>query len=149
MGCIAGHREKPVGISNALRNPARRTIAPGARRLPLGCLDFLRNVLVCVVYAPARGAPLQYPIPRAQFLFWVTMFPWPPRGLASAFVFFDVAVAEADHAVCVQCAVSCVGDKNDRVALLMQAREESHDFFAGLRVEVAGGLVGEEDGGSV
>src|SRR4029077_7361693 len=142
MGCIAGHREKPVGISNALRNPARRTIAPGAGRLPRRCLDFLRQVLVSMVYAQACGAPRQRPIPRAQFLFWVTMFSWPPRGLAGAFVFFDFAVAEADHAVCVQCDVSFVGDKNDRVALLMQAREKSHDFFAGLRVEVAGGLVG-------
>ena len=37
-------------------------------------------------------------------------------------------------------------DQNNGVALTVQAGEESHDFFAGTRIEVAGRLIGEHDG---
>ena len=38
-----------------------------------------------------------------------------------------------------------VGDQHDGVAFAMQAIEERHDLVAGLRVEVAGRFVGEDD----
>ena len=41
--------------------------------------------------------------------------------------------------------VGLVGDEHDGVARLVEALEERHDLDAGLRVEVAGGLVGEQD----
>ncbi len=41
--------------------------------------------------------------------------------------------------------VGFVGDENDGVALLIKAFEKRHDFFAGLGIEVAGWLVGQDD----
>ena len=38
-----------------------------------------------------------------------------------------------------------VRDEHDRIARLMQSLEQRHDFNAGLRVEVAGRLVGQQD----
>ncbi len=43
--------------------------------------------------------------------------------------------------------VGLVRDEDDGVALGMQSVEEGHDLVAGLGVEVAGGLVGQDDGG--
>jgi hypothetical protein len=45
--------------------------------------------------------------------------------------------------------VGLVGDEDDGVALGLEIVEEGHDLDAGLGVEVAGGLVGEDDGGVV
>jgi len=42
--------------------------------------------------------------------------------------------------------VALVGDHQDRPAGVVQLLEQSHDLFAGLRVEVAGRLVGEQEG---
>ena len=42
--------------------------------------------------------------------------------------------------------VGLVGDQHDGVAPGVQCVEERHDLDAGLGVEVAGGLVGEDDG---
>ena len=41
--------------------------------------------------------------------------------------------------------VGLVRDEDDRVAGLVEPLEQRHDFDAGLRVEVAGRLVGEQD----
>ena len=42
-----------------------------------------------------------------------------------------------------------VGNEDDGITLLVEALEEAHDFIAGGGIEVAGGFVGEEDGGVV
>ena len=41
--------------------------------------------------------------------------------------------------------VGLVGDENDGVASLIKAFEQRHDLFAGLGIEVAGWLVGQDD----
>jgi hypothetical protein len=61
----------------------------------------------------------------------------------------DDAVADGDDAVGVFGDVGLVGDEDDGVALGVEFVEEGHDLVAGLGVEVAGGLVGEDDGGLV
>ena len=45
--------------------------------------------------------------------------------------------------------VRLVGDQHDRVAPAVQSFEDRHDLDAGLRVEVARGLVGQHEGGIV
>ncbi len=64
---------------------------------------------------------------------------------AGAFVVFDFAVAQPNHAVGVQRDVRLVGDENDGVAFLVQVGEERHDFVAGGGIEISGGLIGEQD----
>ena len=61
------------------------------------------------------------------------------------FVSRDQAVLEVDDAVSVLGDVVLVGDEHDGVSLGSQAVKHRHDFGAGLRVEVAGGFVGEND----
>ena len=60
-------------------------------------------------------------------------------------VVLDLTVAEVNGAVGVGGDVGFVGDEHDRVARFVEAFEHAHDFGAGLRVEVAGGLVGQQD----
>ena len=60
-------------------------------------------------------------------------------------VFFDFAVAHVDDAVGVQGDIVFVGDEHDGVALLVEAFEQRHDFVTGGGIEVAGGLVGQQD----
>src|SRR5215212_6872994 len=61
----------------------------------------------------------------------------------------DQPVAEDDHAPRVRGDVGLVGDHDDGLALRRQLLEDAHDLLGGLRVEVARGLVGEEDRGAV
>jgi hypothetical protein len=61
----------------------------------------------------------------------------------------DDAVADGDDAVGELGDVGLVGDDDDGVALGVEIVEERHDLVAGLGVEVAGGFVGEDDGGLV
>src|SRR5271155_3157675 len=61
----------------------------------------------------------------------------------------DDAVADGDDAVGVFGDVGLVGDDDDGVAVGVELVEEGHDLVAGLGVEVAGGLVGEDDGGAI
>src|SRR5688572_5199946 len=56
-----------------------------------------------------------------------------------------LAVAELDLAPCVIGDVGLMGHQEDRVARLMQLVEQVHDLPGGVRVEVAGGLVGEQE----
>ena len=42
--------------------------------------------------------------------------------------------------------VVLVGDQNNGVSALVELREKRHDFTAGLRIEVSGGLVCQDDG---
>ena len=64
------------------------------------------------------------------------------------FVGEDLAVADVDDAVGVLGDVGLVGDEDDGVALGVKSVKEGHDLDAGFGVEVAGGLVGEDDGGA-
>jgi hypothetical protein len=62
---------------------------------------------------------------------------------------FDRAIADGDDAVGVVGDVRLVGDEDDGVALGVEVVEEGHDLDGGFGVEVAGGLIGEDDGGLV
>src|SRR6266481_5877964 len=71
-------------------------------------------------------------------------------GLALlAYVTVNDAVFDVDYAVGVFGDVRLVGDQNYGVALLVQLREQGHDLIAGLRIQVAGGFVGQDDRGLI
>jgi len=59
------------------------------------------------------------------------------------------AVTDGDDAMGVFGDVGLVGDEDDGVSAGVKVVEESHDLIAGLGVEVAGGFVGEDDGGAI
>ena len=61
----------------------------------------------------------------------------------------DDAVAYGDDPVGVFGDVGLVGYDDDGVSAGVEVVEEGHDLVAGLGVEVAGGFVGEDDGGVV
>src|ERR1039457_3855612 len=69
-----------------------------------------------------------------------------PGLLPDSFVLLDFAVADVDDAVGVQGDIVFVGHQDDGIALLVEAFEEAHDFVAGGGIEVAGGLVGQQNG---
>ena len=54
------------------------------------------------------------------------------KNLSDFFVFFYFSVAQTDDPVRFLRDVRLVRDQDDCVALLMQAREQGHDFLAGL-----------------
>src|SRR5690606_10274724 len=60
----------------------------------------------------------------------------------------DVAVLEADDALAAGGDAVVVGDHDDGHALAVQLLDDLEDGLAGGGVEVAGGLVGEEDDGA-
>ncbi len=60
-----------------------------------------------------------------------------------------MAVADVDYAMGVFGDVGFVGDHDDGVAMGVEGIEQGHDLKAGLGVEVAGGLVREDDGWTV
>lgn len=71
------------------------------------------------------------------------------EGLQEGFhVGYDLAVEQVDRARCVGGVVLRVGYHYDGRALLVQFGQQIHDLFAVLRVEVAGGLIGEDSSGS-
>ncbi len=57
----------------------------------------------------------------------------------------DLAVEQADGSAGVFRDVLLVGDEDDGVAGLVELVEEGHDLFRCLRIEVAGGFVGEKN----
>src|SRR5439155_13350629 len=69
--------------------------------------------------------------------------------LPHSFVAVNLAVANVNDAMGARCDVVLVGDQNDSVACPLQPVEQVHDFDAGSRVQVAGRLVGQDDGGMV
>ena len=75
------------------------------------------------------------------------------RGVAplgDRLVALHPAVADHDHARRVLGDVGLVGDQDDRdAALAVEPLQDLHDLDAGAAVEVAGGLVGEEQLGVV
>ncbi len=58
----------------------------------------------------------------------------------------DLAVAEGDDALGELGDVGVVGDEHDRPPLVVERLENRDDLLRGVRVEVAGRLVGEQDG---
>src|SRR5687767_12521721 len=64
-------------------------------------------------------------------------------------VFFDLPVAEVYGPMGMGGDVGFVRDENDGVAAPVQTLEQGHDLDACLGVEIAGRLVGEQDGGVV
>ena len=64
-------------------------------------------------------------------------------------VLFDAAVAKPDDAPGPSGNLFFVGDENDGVAGFGEGCEHVHDVVAGRGVEVAGGFVGQNDGGTV
>src|SRR5438045_3355237 len=65
------------------------------------------------------------------------------------FITGDQSIADSDDAVSMSRDVFLVCHQDNGIALLPERLEEVHDFGAGPRVEVAGGFVGQEDGGVV
>src|ERR1019366_6452827 len=61
----------------------------------------------------------------------------------------DLAVANVYDAMRVLGDIVLVGNEDDGVALIVQTIEQRHNFHAGLRVQVAGGLVRQNDGRTV
>src|SRR4051794_27769897 len=68
------------------------------------------------------------------------------RARSAAHVLLHLSVADVDRAMRVRGDVGLVRDEDDRVARVVQAREQAHDLDAGFRVEIAGRLVGEQNG---
>ena len=62
-------------------------------------------------------------------------------------VFDDVAVAQADVAAAVLGDVGVVGDEDDGASLAVQLLEEDEYLEGRARIQVARGLVGQDDGG--
>src|SRR6266852_2748817 len=58
----------------------------------------------------------------------------------------DDAVLDIDDAVSIAGDVMFVSHQDDGVSLGVELIEQTHDLFAGLRIQVPGGLVGEVDG---
>src|SRR5689334_5119307 len=98
-------------------------------------LDFARDDKL-VVKIPAvvqnGGASVLASYPGEQ---WLEL-----RG-DRAFVAFDQAVPQMNGATRMNCDIAFVGNKNDRVAALIEVFQQRHDFFAGFGVEVTGGFV--------
>ena len=61
-------------------------------------------------------------------------------------VFFHFSVADVDDAVSVQGDIVLVGHQHNGITLRVEALEQSHDFVAGSRVQVSGGLISQQDG---
>jgi len=80
----------------------------------------------------------------------------PPRGLTEklwllvfAFVAGDDAVFDMDNAPGVLGDVGFMGDQHNGIAFAMEVFHPLHDFIAGLRIKVAGRLIGQDKRGIV
>ena len=61
----------------------------------------------------------------------------------------DLAILEVDHPPGVTRNVQLVCDHHNRRALPVQLAQQAHDLLTGMGIQVAGRLVGEENGGMV
>ncbi len=61
-------------------------------------------------------------------------------------VALDAAVAQVNRPMGVNGDVGFMRDNHDGVTRLVELLEQRHDFGAGLGVEIAGRLVGQQDG---
>ena len=68
-----------------------------------------------------------------------------PRGIGIAAVGHDLAVADLDDALGMAGHVHVVRDQNDGVAGGIQLFQDAQHFLAGVRVQRAGRLVGQDD----
>jgi hypothetical protein len=106
-------------------------VSHSARMFRLGSC-FGRGLLLSLL--PRRGFP------------GTTKLRWSPEDLPSAIITLDFAVTQTNDAMSMSGDIGLVGDQDDRVAFRVQLGEKSHDFLAGLRVQVSRGLVGKQDG---
>src|ERR1700722_2475206 len=67
------------------------------------------------------------------------------QSLTGTLVSFDFAVAQTDDAVRIGGDVRLMRHEDDRIALLVEARKERHNFFSCLGVQITGGLVCKQD----
>src|ERR1019366_8104383 len=65
---------------------------------------------------------------------------------SDATVLDDLAIAQADYALGLLGDVGLVGNQDDGAPLFVQPRKDSQDVLGGVRVEVPGRLVGEDQG---
>ena len=148
-GAGPGRRSQRVVLDP--RRSARGAAARGRRRALGGCLDAAISYSVHSLSSSAVSFSfqLQTPAVSTSLADWrcgceLTVSrqrrPTPPAWRPSR-----PAVADGDRAMGVGGDVGLVGDEDDGVAGLVETREHAHDFDAGLRVEVAGRLVGEQD----
>ena len=70
-------------------------------------------------------------------------------GEAGIDVFGDLAVANFDAARGARGDFGVVSDEDDGAAFLAELGKEGEDGFTGVRVEVSGRLIGEDDFGTV
>ena len=68
------------------------------------------------------------------------------NALPDLLVLLHLAVADVDDAVGMQGDIVLVGHQHNRVALLVEAREQRHDVVAGDAVQIPGGLIGQQNG---
>src|SRR5712691_2265502 len=79
-----------------------------------------------------------------------TGVPWVlTENLFLSLVALDDSVFDMNHTVSVFGDVVLMGDQNDGVSFAVKTVEQSHDFISSLGVEVASGLVGQNDGGAI
>ncbi len=57
----------------------------------------------------------------------------------------DPSIEDVDNALGRARNIRLVRHQDDRISTFMETGEQLHQFSAGLRVEVAGGFVGQED----
>src|ERR1700676_3002641 len=71
------------------------------------------------------------------------------RAVEYRLILANFAIAKYEGTFCKVGDVEFVGYQYDRQALIVESLEDLHDFHRGARVEVAGGLVGEQYGRTI
>jgi hypothetical protein len=61
------------------------------------------------------------------------------------FVTLDLTIANVNYTVSVECNIVLVGDQDDGIAFVMQALEKRHNIVSRRCVEIARGLISEQD----
>src|SRR5512135_929222 len=109
----------------------------------------VRNVRI-LLRVKARRATLRVWVKCRTALFMMTLYPSPLRRLSRDLLADDEPVLEVDPLPGPRGDVRLVGDHDHGdVLLVVELLEDGHDLEAGLAVEVAGGLVGQDHGGVV
>jgi hypothetical protein len=63
----------------------------------------------------------------------------------SRVIAFDKAVTQVNGSSGVRCDIALVGNKNDRIAALIQILKQCHDFFARFRIKIPGWFVRKDN----
>ena len=77
---------------------------------------------------------------RFLILFFIT------SRFSVALIPFNETVSQSNDSLRIFGDVFFMGDQNDGIALSMQLIHHVYDFFAGLAVEIPGGLIGQDEG---